>query len=258
MDRSRAGYATAPSRCGCLGYPEQAQDSARKALDLAERTNHPLTFAGILSFATDLEYHLRDFPTQKKLAERLLAVTTEQALPLWGTWARTMIGSATVDLGDPTTGIAEIVAGMEGFRATGARMNVSYLLARLSAALLTAGQLEPALERVNEALRLRETDFDCYYDAELFRIKGEIQRRIDGTDLRAAEACFERALEIARSQRARSFELRAAMSLGSLMHDTGRQKDALALLGPVYEWFTEGHETRDLKDARRLLDVWRC
>lgn len=252
------GYCYGALTLWILGYPEQAQDSARKALDLAERTNHPLTFAGILSFATDLEYHLRDFPTQKKLAERMLAVTTEQALPLWGTWARTMIGSATVDLGDPTTGIAEIIAGMEGFRATGARMNVSYLLARLSAAHLTAGQLEPALERVNEALRLRETDFDCYYDAELFRIKGEIQRRIDGTDLRAAEACFERALEIARSQRARSFELRAAMGLGSLMYDTGRRQEALALLGPVYEWFTEGHETPDLKDARRLLDLWRC
>lgn len=240
-----------------LGFPEQAKESARKALDLAERTNHPLTFAGILSFTADLQYHLRDAHSLRTLAERMHEVTTEQGLPLWGGWARSMIGSAKVEQGDPTNGIAEILSGMDEFRATGARMNVSYLLARLADAYLRAGMLEDGLHRVGEALEVRQTAFDCYYDAEVFRLNGEILRRLDGKG-EQAEVCFDRALSIARRQKAKSLELRAAMSLGSLWHDRGRSSDALRLLSEVYEWFTEGHDTRDLLDAKRLLSEWRA
>lgn len=251
------GYCYGALTLWFLGFPEQAKESARKALDLAERTNHPVTFAGILSFAADLQYHLRDAHSLGILAERMLAVTTEQGLPLWGGWARSMLGSAKVEHGDPTSGIAEILSGMEAFCATGARMNVCYLLARLADAYLRAGMPEEGLSRVDEALAMRQTAFDCYYDAEVLRLKGELQRQLDGSGERA-EATFDRALSIARAQQAKSLELRIAMSLGALWHESGRSADAVRLLSDVYEWFTEGHDTRDLLEAKRLLSEWRA
>ncbi len=235
------------------GFPEQALESALKALELAERTNHPLTFAGILSFAADLYYHLREPEAVLSLAERMLGVSAEQGLSLWEAWARTMIGSAKCELGDVSGGITEIEAGLEAFLETGASLNTGYLSARLATACARAGKLEEGLVHVGRALESIERQHDRYYAAELYRLKGEFLRLSTPSQDSLALTAFERALEVSRTQGAKSLELRAAMSLARMRLSGGERDAARELLAGVYGWFTEGLGTRDLMEARALL-----
>jgi len=117
--------------------------------------------------------------------------------------------------------------------------------------LLIAGQTEKALKLVGEALGVVESTGDCWYEAELHRLHGEVLP-FDRTQER--EAAFRRALDVSRAQQAKLFEVRAAVSLARLWQDDGRPAEACAVLGPVYAWFTEGFATPDLTVTRALLD----
>ena len=250
------GYGYGALALWFLGYPEQALLSARRALELAERTNHPLTIAGVLSFYGDLHHHLRQPALFDDLARRTIAVATEQNLPMWVGTARSQRGWVQFERGEREAGLVEIVAGLEDFRKTGAEINTAYFISRLVEALLAASRIDEGLERVDEALGLLETSIDRYYEAELYRLKGELRRRAGNSE--AARECFERALTVSRAQSAKSLELRAAMSLGRLRADEGKKAEAVRLLAPTYEWFTEGLGTPDLVDARALLSAWRA
>ena len=129
---------------------------------------------------------------------------------------------------------------------------------RLSAeAYRTAGQVEAGLRAVDEALVIRARTEECFWEAELYRLKGELLLRADGAWRMAEwtpEACFHKALSIARRQEAKSLELRTAMSLARLWQQQGKRQDASDLLAPVYGWFTEGFDTADLKEAEALLE----
>ena len=116
------------------------------------------------------------------------------------------------------------------------------------------GQAQEGLVATAEALAQVDRSGERFWEAELQRLKGQLLLQADPANQAEAEACFHRALEIARSQKARSWELRAATSLARLWRDQGKPEAARALLAPVYEWFTEGFETADLKDAKALLN----
>ena len=148
-------------------------------------------------------------------------------------------------------GIAALEEGLSQWRATGTHYLVPNRLARAADALLIAGQTEKALKLVAEALGVVESTGDCWYEAELPRLHGEVLP-IDRT--REREAAFRRALDVSRAQQARLFEVRAAMSLARLWQDDGRPAEARAVLAPVYAWFTEGFATPDLTVTRALLD----
>jgi predicted ATPase len=248
------GYSYGSLALWFLGYPEQARTSAQLAVELAEKTNHPLTIAGILSFFGDLQHHLRQPALFDDIAKRTVSVSQEQNLPMWVGTARTQRGWAMCQLGDPTNGVDEILAGLEAFRRTGAEVNTPYMIARLVEALITANRLDEGLAQVEGALSLLEAKIDRYYEAELHRLRGEILARKGNTA--GAEACFERALAVSRAQKAKSLELRACMSLGKLRAGAGKTAEAHALLKPVYDWFTEGFDTPDLVDAKTLLAAW--
>lgn len=250
------GYAYASLGLWFAGYPEQAAKSSSKALELAGRTNHPLTIAGVYSFATDLNHQLKNSEAFSELAQKTWSVATEQNLPMWAGWSRAMRGYALFEGGHHDDGIREIQAGLEAFRGTGGELNTAYGISCLVEAYLAAGKLDLGLERVDEALRLLEVDCDRYYLAELLRLKGELIRSASGRAASEAAACFDAALSTARMQGAKSLELRAAMSMGRLWFDGGSRSDAIAVVSGVYDWFTEGLGTKDLVNAKRLVDRW--
>jgi predicted ATPase len=132
-------------------------------------------------------------------------------------------------------------------------MMPSYLsyLARAHAEL---GQFDDAMRCIGEAITTVETTKERWFEAEANRIAGEIALLLPEPDVAKAEACFERALAVARKQQAKSWELRAAMSMARIWRDQGRRQQARDLLAPLYAWFTEGFDTRDLKEAKVLLD----
>ena len=142
-------------------------------------------------------------------------------------------------------------------RATGLEATIPCHLALLAQACGEAEQYEEGLQAIAEALTMVNSRSEHNYEAELYRLKGELQLQRDPASRDDAEACFEKAISIARGQQAKSLELRAALSLGKLWHRDGKRAEARALLAPIYSWFTEGFDTADLRTARALLDELR-
>ena len=165
-----------------------------------------------------------------------------------------MGGWALVKQGQPDEGIAQLRAGLMAYRATGAELESSHWLGLLAEASCDAGRAEEGLRAVAEALDHVDQTGIVYYEPELHRLQGELWLCCDPADALKAEACFHRAVEIARSQQAKSWELRAATSLARLWGEEGRRAEARDLLAPVYDWFTEGFDTADLRRAKALID----
>jgi len=149
-----------------------------------------------------------------------------------------------------------IASGSTTYRSTGSRVYLPFCLSHLSRAHAELGQFDDACRCIGEALTAVKTTKERWYEAEINRIAGEIALLLlPEPDAAKAEANFERALVVARQQQAKSWELRAAMSMARLWRDQGKLDEARGLLTPVYNWFTEGFDTRDLKEAKALLEM---
>jgi predicted ATPase len=144
---------------------------------------------------------------------------------------------------------------MRAFRATGAELLRPYFLALLAEAHGTMEQPEAGLTALAEALTLAETTGERWYEPELYRLKGALLLQQNSDHQADAETCFHHALDLARNQQAKSFELRAATSLARLWQQQGKRQEAHDLLAPVYGWFSEGFDTADLQDAKALMDA---
>ena len=140
------------------------------------------------------------------------------------------------------------------WRSTGARLFFPVWLSLLARAYGELGQFDQAWSYIGEAITMVETTKETWYEAEVHRIAGEIALMSPKQDAAKAEACFERAIAVARAQQAKSWELRAAISIARLRRDQGKRDEARELLAPVYGWFTEGFDTLDLKEAKALLE----
>jgi predicted ATPase len=162
-----------------------------------------------------------------------------------------MRGAAQVRRGELADGLAQIREGVEAFRASGAVVTVPYQLSVLAGALLQAERADEGLAVIDEALLLARNNLDTYYEPELLRLRGELLH-LRG-DSGAAEACCLEALGIAREQRARTLELRAATSLARLWSARGERERARELLGGLHRSFEEGGKRRDLQEAGALL-----
>jgi predicted ATPase len=127
-------------------------------------------------------------------------------------------------------------------------------LSHLTRAYAELGQFDDAWRCISEAMTAVETTNERWWEAEIHRVAGEIALKSPEPDSAKAEACFNQALAVARQQQAKSWELRASMSLARLWRDQGKVQQARELLAPVYRWFTEGHSTRDLMEAKALLE----
>jgi predicted ATPase len=164
-----------------------------------------------------------------------------------GSWAQALQEQAGA-------GIAELRQGIAAWRATGANLMVSHYLALLAEAYGHVGHTEEGLGVLAEALEEVHRTGQRSYEAEIHRLQGELLLQQATPDYGQAEACFQQALDIARRQQAKSWELRAAMSLSRLWQQQGKPAAARELLAPMYGWFTEGFDTADLQEARALLD----
>jgi predicted ATPase len=156
--------------------------------------------------------------------------------------------------GQGEAGMAQVRQGITAYRATGAALHVPYFCTLLADVCDHLGHPTDGLQALAEAHTLVEQHEERWWEAEVCRLRGALLLRQTGTSQREAEACFQRALDVARRQEAKSLELRAAMSLARLWQQQGKRNVAYGLLAPIYDWFTEGFDTADLQEARTLLD----
>jgi DNA-binding winged helix-turn-helix (wHTH) protein/tetratricopeptide (TPR) repeat protein len=238
------------------GYPDQAVQRNQEALDLARELSHPFSVIFALNQTLVLHQLRREKRAAQACAEEVIAYCTEQGFPQMLAMATILRGWAIAERGREHEGIAQMRCGLAA-NPPGTRLGYPPVLALLAEAYGTVGQFEEGLELLGEALALvRETE-ERWWEAELYRLKGELLS-IAACGLRFAEwppeACFHQAFDIARHQQAKSLELRAAISLARLWQSQGKRQDAYDLLAPVYNWFTEGFDTADLIDAKALLD----
>jgi predicted ATPase len=245
----------------CLGYPDQALQRSHEAVTLARELAHPFSLGIALCFAAILHQFRREGQLAQEWAEAGLALATEQGFAVLranGTifrgWALAQ-QSAEPDAGQGQreAGMAQIQQGLAAWRATGSETFRPYGLALLAEASAQAGQIEEGLTLLTEALAVAKNTGERRWDAELYRLQGEGLLARSAGQATEAETCFRQALDIARRQQAKSWELRAAMSLCRLWQQQGKRVEARQLLAEVYGWFTEGFDTADLQEAQALL-----
>jgi predicted ATPase len=243
-----------------LGYPDQALKRSHEALSLAEELSHPFSLALAFDYATILHQFRRERQTVHERATAAIVLCTEQGFAYYLAWATFMQGWALAEQGQAEEGIARMRQSLAALRATGAEIRQPYYLAMLAETYGKGGQAEEGLIALAEALAMVQKTGERFYEAELYRLKGELLRqKVKGKGQKAkfepdAEACFRQALDIARRQSAKSLELRAAMSLSRLWQKQGKQKQGHRILADNYGWFTEGFETNDLQEAKTLLE----
>jgi class 3 adenylate cyclase/predicted ATPase len=235
-----------------LGQPDAALARAREAASLAHRLNDPFGLAYVLFFETALHWWRRDLAAVRERAAEVVALSETQGFPLWLGLGRALHAAARVVTGNAGA-LPEVLNGMVLVGETGSQANAPSFLAVLSDAQRAAGQLAEAQGTVATALAVAAQTGQPFFDADLHRLDGDLLLATGGPADEAA-ARYHRALAIAREQGARSLELRAATSLARLWRDQGKRAEARDLLAPVYGWFTEGFDTRDLIDAKALLD----
>jgi predicted ATPase len=235
-----------------LGFPDQAWDRSNAAIAEAERLAHPPTSSTIWATSSSVLWLFGDDATLHQHADELVAVATDQGFPHWSALGSIFRGWVTVKNGDLTEGISLIRSGCAAYRATGAELWMTHYIGLLARACEIAGQVEETVSQLDEALEIVERTGERWFEAELNRHSGQLLLRQGHSE--AAEKLYRKALNIAREQEAKLWELRASVSLARLRHEQGRRAEARDLLAPVYGWFTEGFDTPDLKEARALLD----
>jgi class 3 adenylate cyclase/predicted ATPase len=237
------------------GYPDQALEWVNEALTLAQSLEHPSTLARGLYYTTLLHQLRREWQVVYERAETTITVATAQQVALMLALGPIMRGWAVAMQGQGAEGLTQLRQGLDAYRATGAEFQRPHFLSMLAEVHSLMGQPEAGLTALSEALALVEKTGERYYEAELHRLKGELLLQQAAPDVSHAETCFQQALDIARRQQAKALELRAAMSLGRLWQQQGKQQEAQALLAGVYHWFTEGFDTADLQEAKALLEA---
>jgi predicted ATPase len=190
-------------------------------------------------------------------AEATMALATAQGFEHRVAQGRIMRGWALAMQGDAATGVAHIQQGLEVVQRIGQKLYHPYHLALLAEAYGQVGQPEAGLTCLATALTLVEMTEERWWEAEVYRLKGELLLRLPLPDIPQATACLHQAFAVARLQQARALELRAALSLSRLWRQQGKQAEAYELLALVYGRFTEGFDTADLQEAKALLDALR-
>jgi TOMM system kinase/cyclase fusion protein len=258
LDHGVGCLSSAVSALWLLGYPDQALKRSDEMLTLARALAHPPSLGFALYFAAELHQLRREAHAAEERAEAAITLSTAQGLPSWLANCTVLRGWALAEQGQGEAGIAQLRQGLAAHRATGEEVARPYFLALLAGAYGKVGQPQEGLTALAEALALVDQTGERFYEAELYRLQGELtlQTSVQSLESRGkeVEACFHKAMETARRQQAKSLELRAVMSLSRLWQQQGKQHEAHQLLAEIYGWFTEGFDTKDLQEAKTLLD----
>jgi class 3 adenylate cyclase/predicted ATPase len=242
-----------------LGYPDQALKSSQKAVTVARELAHPFSLVLALNFAAGVHRMRGELQPAHELEEARLALCSEQGLTQELAYGAILRGWALAAQGQEE-GIVQMRQGLAAYRATGAELWRPYWLALLAETYGKIGQATEGLRVLVEALPAGERPRRRDLEAELHRVKGELLLRSQSQGPEAGvhpsaevEQCFQQAIDLARQQQAKSWELRAVMSLSRLWRQQGKKDEARQLLAEIYGWFTEGFETKDLQEAKVLL-----
>jgi TOMM system kinase/cyclase fusion protein len=241
------------------GYPDQALLRSRQACDLAQDLSHPFSLALAHCYAAMLHQFRREPRLVQQQAEAAMTLCIEQGFTYYLAWARLLRGWAlTAQSAEriQEDAMAQLCHGFADLLATGAGIREAYYRALLAETAGASGKSDTGQQLLAEAFAAMQRTEERYWEAELYRLQGELLgQEAERPQRVGAEANFLQALEVARSQQAKSLELRAAMSLGRLWQKQGKRDDTRTLLGSVYHWFTEGCDTTDLQEAQALLDT---
>ena len=238
-----------------LGYPDSALADAEHALKHGRKINQAATLMYALYFGRWTHFHCGIYAAVNAQLDELVALVYEKGAEGWKGLGISFQGCALVPTGKAADAVHVIASGLAEFRSIGGTLFAPLYISYLAAAHADLGQFDEAWRCIGEAMKMIETAKERWFEAEANRVAGEIALKSPEPDSVSAEAYFERALAVARRQRAKSWELRAAMSMARLWRDQGKSPQARELLAPVYGWFTEGFDTIDLKDAKALLDA---
>jgi class 3 adenylate cyclase/predicted ATPase/energy-coupling factor transporter ATP-binding protein EcfA2 len=237
-----------------LGYPDQGRAQSQKALALAQQIAHPLSLSFALGNTAIFHQLRREVRAAQAYTEAAMRISPEQQSPQWQAMVALLHGWILVQQGQAQEGSEQLTQGLTAWRASGAEIARPYWLMRIAEAHGMLGAPAAGLTVLTEALALVDTTGERLYESELYRLKGELLLQQASANSTEAETCFQQALSTARSQQAKSFELRAATSLARLWQQQGKRQEAHDLLAPVYQWFTEGFDTADLQEAKALLE----
>jgi predicted ATPase/class 3 adenylate cyclase len=237
-----------------LGYPDQALERNRDALALAQNLSHPFSLGYALVFAAFLHCCRREEHAAQERAEAAMTLATDQGFAQWLAYGTLLHGWALAAQGQADSGITQIRQGLAAWRTMRAEGRLPHFLALLAEAYWKVEQPEAGLHEVAEALAVVDKTEERYWEAELYRLKGELLLALSPDNQVEAEACFLQALAVTCRQQAKSLELRAAMSLSRLWQRRGKRGGAHRLLADIYGWFTEGFDTADCAWYRQ--GVW--
>ena len=235
-----------------LGYPGQALTQLQEAVAFARQLNHLFSLIFGLAWGCCLHTYRRDLLACQGFAEEGRQLSIKGGFPSFQEWFTFFLGWIRAERGEVEEGIVQMRRGLDSWRSTGHVVYFPGHLALIADASGRCGQVEEGLALVQEAIDLVEKEGQRYWEAEVHRVKGELLKLSSRES--EVEACFRQAIEVARRQRAKTYELRATTSLGRLLQKEGRSGEARPLLSEIYGWFTEGFDTPDLKEARALLD----
>ncbi len=253
------GLAEAARVLWYLGYPDRALEKSQAARTLAQERSHPFSVAVAQGFAAMVHQLRRESTLTHKWAEAVVTLAREQGFPVWLGQGAVLQGWALAERGQLDEGMRQMRHGLATRQAVGAKLSQSYNVALLAEAYGRAGQAEEGLATLAEALTVVDNTGERFYEAELYRLKGELTLQSPVANSKPqiekeAEECFHKAIEVAQHQQAKSLELRAATSLAHLWRQQGKKTHARQMLSEIYGWFTEGFDTKDLQEAKALLE----
>jgi class 3 adenylate cyclase/predicted ATPase len=237
-----------------LGYPDAALADVEDAISDARESGDAGTLMNALSFASNRQRMCGNYAAANARLHELGNLANKTNAFFWKTSVKLQQGHYFALTGRASDAVDMIASALTAFRSTGSTGFLPFYMCYLAKAYAQLGKLDDALHTIGEVTTAVETNKERWCEPEAYRTAGEIALRSPEPDAAKAEAYFDRALAVARAQQAKSWELRAAMSMARLWRDQGKRNEARDLLAPVYGWFTEGFDTLDLREAKALLD----
>ena len=236
-----------------LGYPEAALADAKDAVKNAREIGQAATLMYALVITVSPLINCGNYVAANAQLDEVVALAEEKGAAVWKADGMNQ-GCVSALTGKASNAIQMITTALIAWRSMGATIRVPEYTSHLASAYADIGHFDDAWRCIGDAMTALEKANERWFEAEVHRLAGEIALKSPQPDTAKAQSYFERALAVARQQQAKSWELRAAMSLARLWRDQGKVQQARELLAPVYGWFTEGFDTRDLKDAKALLE----